>query len=134
MKIYVAAAYLRKNEVINYVKALEAAKFKVVSTWHTEPHGPKTQVTDLRPSVHVKYAARDLNELEDADLLLYCGNEGIHPRCGHCVEFGYALKAKIPILAIGPFENIFHYLPGRVKHVPTFAAALRRLRLERTTP
>lgn len=127
MKIYVAAKYSRKEEIAECVKQLEAAKFKVVSTWHTEPHGPKVQLKDLKPSDHTKYATRDLDELEEADMLLFFGEAGDQPRGGRHVEFGYALKLRIPILAIGPHENIFHYLPS-VKHVPSFAAALRRLR------
>jgi hypothetical protein len=119
MKLYLAAMYSHKTKIAEAAKELTDLSFKVTSTWFKEPWAPNVQMKDLTADDHSFYARRDLQEIEDADLLVFFSEEGATPRGGRHVEFGYALRGKLPILVIGPKENIFHYT-NNVFHVATW--------------
>lgn len=111
--VYVAARYMRKNEVADIAKQLRDVGIVVTSTWHEEPYAPEIQLSDATPAEHREFAERDLRELDAADVLLLLSESPTKPyvRGGRLVEFGYAVKGNKTVLVLGPEENVFSYLP-----------------------
>jgi hypothetical protein len=128
MKAYLAAQYHQKPEIEQYAIQLKNVGIEVTSSWLEEPHAPGTQMSDLTADWHEKYAQQDLLDIEDANILVFFSipDTQLFRRGGRHVEFGYALGLGLPILVIGPKENIFHYLPT-VKHVETWEEGLANL-------
>lgn len=109
-----------------YASQLEAAGITCTSRWldeaETEKGLPKSATKNLEVSVI------DIEDVHTADALVLFSEDpeiGI-PRGGRNVEFGYALGKSKPVLVVGPYENIFHYLPT-VSHYVTWGHALYKL-------
>jgi nucleoside 2-deoxyribosyltransferase len=75
-------------------------------------------------------ARQDLQDVDDADVLIFFSEAAVAARGGRHVEFGYALakshRTGYPVYVVGPVENIFHRLPG-VEVFATWPEALRAL-------
>lgn len=128
MNIYLAAQYHRKDEINKYAHALRSAGIHVTSTWLEEPHDPNIEMSELPEILNAKYAAQDLLDIDDANMLVFfsVSDTELTRRGGRHVEFGYALGTGKPILVVGPRENIFHYKP-EVSHVASWDDALELL-------
>jgi hypothetical protein len=128
MKLYLAAQYHQKEEIKKYAEDLRKAGIHVTSSWLDEPHTPTTQMAELSDAFHSKYALQDVMDIEAADRLVFFSipDTQLFRRGGRHVEFGIAVALRMPILVVGPKENIFHYLDN-VKHVATWDEALHIL-------
>lgn len=112
MKIYLASMYNQKPKMQRYAQQLRGLDIEVTASWLSEPHGPKTQLSDVHPDQLGVYAHKDLFDVGRSDLLIFFSQKPTKKtaRGGRHVEFGFALAKRIPILVVGPRENIFHYL------------------------
>jgi nucleoside 2-deoxyribosyltransferase len=122
MKIYIAAQYARKPEIKEYAARLEAIGVKVTSTWTNEHFNPNMALSEMVESTRRNLARRDRKELEEADTLLFFGEDPNcqPPRGGRHVEFGIAVALGHRILVIEKEpENIFHHL-AHIRKFDTF--------------
>jgi|SRR5579864_1666814 len=114
MKVYLAAPYVRKDEITACAEELRAGGVEVTSTWLNEPHKPTTQMHELTHEEHQVYAIQDVKDVRAAKLMVFFADPtGTIVRGGRHVEFGIALERRMPIFVIGQqHENIFHHMPG----------------------
>ena len=124
MRIYVAGPYQHKIYISSCAEDLRKIGIEVTSSWLEENHAPNTQLSELSDAVNTRYALADLRDIDRADafvLFTVAANLPPIPRAGRHVEFGYALAHGLPIYVVGKErENIFHYLPGKVRHFDTW--------------
>ena len=115
MKIYLAAAYERNEEMRGVRDVLEAHGHMVTSRWIDQHEGevPEAIGADslaANPDAHYRYALIDLEDLREAELVIsFTGAPG---RGGHHIEFGAALILEKRLILVGPRENVFHALPA----------------------
>lgn len=115
MKIYLAARYSRREELLGYARELEAMGHTITSRWLQGNH----QIDDRGLSEEGSAAERTRFAEEDLDDLLAaecCVSFTEAPRSassrgGRHVEFGIALQAGHLCIVCGPRENVFHCLP-----------------------
>ena len=125
MMVYLAGPYQWKNEIELCAQILKSIGVKITSSWLNEAHAPNTPLDSLTDDVNEKYARADLRDIDRADAFVLFAVPKSHvpiPRAGRHVEFGYALAKGMPIYVVGEVkENIFHYLPDKVRHFAMFA-------------
>jgi len=121
LKVYLAARYSLKEQLKVYAAELQAEGIEVTSRWLDEKYSPNTQMGEVPYSELVMFARTDLQDVEDADVLVFFTEdpENQPRRGGRHVEFGYALALGKQILVVGPVENIFHNLP-EIPHYDNF--------------
>ena len=123
MRVYLAARYGRRDELVKYAHILEAMGYTVTSTWLMTYDGVWADEKDL---VWEGHALRDLEDIDTADAVI----SFTHPRGtqtkggGRHVEFGYGYAKGKKMIVIGPRENVFHHLPG-IEFYPDFHAFTR---------
>lgn len=116
MKIYLAARYIRRDELRGYAKKLRELGYIVTSRWLRETKDPVSTVADVTEAEHIRIAKRDLKDVARADMFVCFNNEaGMKKRGGHHVELGYALALGKKIVVLEGEENTFNYLPEIVK-------------------
>ena len=102
MKIYLSANYKRKEEMQAIAKVLQLLGHTIVSSW---------VFTD--DSLSQKDAAGiDFKDLGASDFFIgFTENPKIagYQTGGRHVEMGVALEKVIPVVLIGPKENVFHH-------------------------
>lgn len=114
MKIYLAAAYERNEEMRGVRDVLEAMGHTVTARWVDQHEGevPEAIGADslaADPAAHYRYALIDLEDLREAETVIsFTGAPG---RGGHHTEFGAALALEKQLILVGPRENVFHALP-----------------------
>lgn len=126
LTFYLAGRYSRKDELALVAEKIETFSeqsllgdaydevvFRVNSRWLTGAHEWSGVFDDDIPmEVQNNFAREDLNDIANADVMI-CFTEpagqGI-ARGGRHVEFGYAIAHNIPVIIIGPRENIFYSL------------------------
>lgn len=115
--VYIAGRYSRRDELKQVAKYLRDRGIGVTSRWLDEDKPLHTQMGDDTPEFYRKTALDDLFDIDRAEAVLFYSEDPLvgTPRGGRHVEFGYALGKEKIMFAIGPKENIFHYLP-RVHH------------------
>jgi len=119
VKVYLAAAYSRAAEMRHVRNKLEAVGFQVVSRW--------IDVELFEGKEDKICASSDCRDLRSADYLLFFSDgPQATGKGGRHVEFGIAWALGVPVLVIGPKENIFHSLPG-VMHTDSLDQAIERL-------
>lgn len=118
LKVYLAAPYGMKDEMLCRANELRAAGVIITSSWLNEPHAPTTQMHELTHEEHQVYAIQDVKDVVTADVLVFQTDPTkTIVRAGRHVEFGIAiaigwLKRPMPIFVVGEdYENIFHHLP-----------------------
>ena len=119
MKVYIAAPYVMKELIQARAAELRAGGVVVTSTWIDEPHKPTTQMNELTPAEHQKYAVQDVKDILAADIIVFHTDPtktivrgGRHVEFGMFVGMRAVLKKGLPIFVVGEdYENIFHYLP-----------------------
>lgn len=109
MKIYIAARYGRKEEARTISEILQEYGHTVTSTWMYQVEDE--MLREQGPNVPAQFAAKDLDEIRAADMLLALSEEesNSYGRGGRHVEFGYAMALEKVMCIIGPLENLFHY-------------------------
>ncbi len=126
-KIYLAARYSRREELLAYRADLEAMGHTVTSRWLNGSH----QISDEGLSAEgtreerERFALEDWNDLSDASRCIAFTKEprGSHSRGGMWVEMGAALAWRKQVIVCGPLENVFCCLPD-VEHFDDWAALL----------
>lgn len=121
MKVYLAARYGRRLELLEYARQLETCGIEVSSRWiHVAAQSEEEAFRHRAPLM------RAVDDIEDvataAVLVLFSERQGEAvpgaERGGRHVEFGVALAYGLRCLVVGPRENVFHHLP----EVEVFAA------------
>jgi hypothetical protein len=107
MRIYIAARYDRRFEMLGVAAALMRAGHDVTSRWIEGGRGDDPELLA---------AVEDMGDLARADCLLTFTerpeqNVPWAARGGRHVEFGVALACGKRLCLLGPRENIFHHLP-----------------------
>jgi hypothetical protein len=106
MKIYLAARYDRRWEMLGVASTLSRAGHEVTSRWIEGGRGDDPAVVP---------AVEDLFDLTRAECLVSFTEEPTRgvawaARGGRHVEFGVALATGKRLCIVGPRENIFHHL------------------------
>ena len=126
MKIYLAARYSRRAELLVYAGQLREAGHEVTSTWLQGEHqlanrhntaGAVEAATDTVPMVAQPFALADYADVWAADVVVSfteAPRSGAS-RGGRHVEFGLALAWNKSVVIVGPRENVFHTLPQVVR-------------------
>ena len=129
---YLAARYSRREELCRYRADVEDRGIKVPARWLNGNH----QIDDAGLSVEAareereRFAAEDFADVTGADLLIAFTEapRSSNSRGGRHVELGIALGRGMPVVLVGPRENVFCCLP-QVTVYATWDAALGDPRL-----
>lgn len=124
LRAYLAAPYAARD--------LVRVGIDVTASWLDEEHeineGTTGAATALHPDEVARHAATDLDDIERCDVLVLFTAASLGMDVadaasgGRHVETGYALAKNIPVIVIGPPENVFH----RLDHAPSFTRWLVR--------
>jgi nucleoside 2-deoxyribosyltransferase len=114
MRVYLAAAYSRKNEVRKCATQAEKCGIHVGAEWLKEEASPDSKLHDTTPDKLAKYAQQDWWDIGACDVFIFWAEpeDKPLPRGGRHFEMGVAVSLGKPVIVIGEPENIFHYLPG----------------------
>jgi hypothetical protein len=111
VKIYLAARYDRREEMLEYARQLREDGHEITSRWiygHDVPDGLPPQESFR---LHQQYAQEDLDDVYCSRVfILFSDPPGVGVRGGKHVETGYALALWKRCFVVGRRENIFHYL------------------------
>ncbi len=138
--VYLAARYSRRLELCGYRAELEALGYSIPARWlngshqldnngvpigedgealveQHDAHGSAQAPAPLRE----KFALDDFDDVMAADILVAFTEvpRTSNSRGGRHVELGIALGAGIPVMIVGPRENVFCHLP-HVRHFETW--------------
>jgi hypothetical protein len=138
MKIYLAARYSRREELLRYAHELEEfTNATVTSRWlqgepDTDVNGDNSSHTIRH---NMRFALKDFDDIAAADTFIAFTEE---PNCGSTrggrhVELGIALTLRKRILIVGPRENIFCCL-AEVRAFDTWRDCLRAFIIEEYEP
>ena len=113
MRIYLSAAYARRNEIAELAFRLRNLGADVVSTWHDGSAENEHKMLDHQRG---QAAAKDLCEVQRCDVLLAL-TDAMTPDLDlsggmRHVEFGTAWAIGKRIWRVGPADHIGHNLPG----------------------
>lgn len=128
--VYLAARYSRREELCGYRADLQALGFRVPARWLNGSHQlddsgrPIGETGELMfengdaaaDHFRAKFARDDFEDVVTASLLVAftevprSGDAGAG-RGGRHVELGIALGLRIPVVVVGPRENVFCWLP-----------------------
>ena len=129
MNIYLAARYLRREELLTYRAELEAMGHRVTSRWLNGGHegggGPVGDVgAEASLDARMRFAREDWQDVMEAHCVIsFTEPSGEGPaRGGRHVEYGMALGRGKRCLVVGHRETVFHCLPG-VEYFPTWGEA-----------
>lgn len=116
-RVYLAARYSRREEMLTVREDLAAADYVVTSRWVNGAHQAEsgTEHTPAEVELMARFAAEDLEDLRAADYFVSFQETPRRPstnRGGRHVEFGYALAIGKPIICVGPLEHVFTALPS----------------------
>lgn len=108
MKIYIAGAYQRKEELLSKAKELVSMGHQVVASWLVMPD-EKTDDFDTHAE---DWSLRDLEDIDQGEIFVAVTEEkeSRYKRGGRHVEFGCALIKGKKMIVVGPRETTFHYL------------------------
>ena len=131
MRVYLAAAWSRRVEILEVANRLEAKGVEITSRWLTEEEGMNTGAREpfLRERCYI-----DLHDVDECDILIRFtdpetqGNEkyravlGSIPitadvkllSCARMVEFGYAMAKGKSLIVVGGKQNVFDRKDGIV--------------------
>jgi len=119
---YLAGRYGRRDELKGYAHQLQSRGYGVTSRWLSCAHDALDDKTkDL--SLQAIWAKEDVEDIDQADVLLAFTEspESGYSRGGRHIEVGYAIAKAIPIVVVGPIENIFYaWIASRTVHFDTF--------------
>lgn len=112
-KVYLAGSYTRKEEIRAYAEELQRMGVEVTARWFREPHAANVTLPEVPLDKSVQYAQNDIDDINACDTIISFTEDPVTgtPRGGRHVEFGYALAKGKQLICVGPWENIFHYLP-----------------------
>ena len=150
MKIYLAARYSRREELVGYRTQLEKLGHVVQARWLNGGHQLSDKGTPIGENgealvedgdnstnpeaglrsaeLRTKFAIDDWEDVNAAECVISFTEppRSKANRGGRHVEFGIALANKTPVIVVGHRENIFHWLPA-VEFFPTWDEAIKIL-------
>lgn len=107
MKVYLSARYDRRLDLVPLRDELLAEGFGSTSTWLCGNLDHSTATAELEEA-----------DIRESDVVVAFSEEPVMysdrpfaARGGRHVEVGMALALGIPVIVVGPAENIFHLLP-----------------------
>jgi nucleoside 2-deoxyribosyltransferase len=112
MKIYLAAAFERGEEMREVRNRLSMFGLTVTSRWidlDTDVKPIGAEELKINPGQYANSALMDLGDVYNADVMVMFSGGG---RGGRQTEFGYAIALDKQLIIIGERENVFHALPG----------------------
>lgn len=118
LNVYLAARFSRKQELAGYAAGLRDLGIETTSRWLTGVHDWTGTPDELIPIPDQgRFAQDDLDDIDRADVLVFFGGELFEygARGGACVEMGYALGIGMPVLVVGPVQNVFCALPDVIR-------------------
>ena len=112
MKVYLAARYSRRLELLEYAQQLDAAGIEVTSRWLKGGHQITEQQLLDDKALGIRFASEDWDDMEKADFMIAFTEEprSAPNRGGRHVEFGIAFALGVMVYIVGPRENVFHAL------------------------
>jgi nucleoside 2-deoxyribosyltransferase len=140
LRVYLAARYSRREELVGYQRELEHIGAVVPSRWLLGEHqweGKAAEVAEAyekrleTPPEAVQFALDDWEDLRSADVVVSfteAPRASSTSRGGRHVEFGMAYALGKPCIVVGYRENVFHLLPG-VEYAPDWSGARGMLAL-----
>ncbi len=111
MKIYLAARFSRQLELRGYADQIRTLGHGVTSRWLGQDD--ESTYEELTPEGCRKCGEHDVEDVERAHILIsFTEPVGIPntSRGGRHVELGIAIGQRKLIYAVGPKENVFHWL------------------------
>jgi len=135
MRIYLAARYVRREELCGYAEQLRECGHTVECRWLNgshQWHPGADKVDGMGESVPMEARAFAIDDLEDlalSDWVIsfterpYSDTKG---RGSRHVEFGLAIAKGKRLIVVGPRENVFHCLP-KVEHFNSFDECLKAI-------
>ncbi len=135
MRFYLAARYVRIEEINKYAQQLRELGHTVDCRWLMGTHQlhPGAEEIDSwhgdienTPMEARPFALDDLEDIEKSDYLIAFTEKPFSDkgRGGRHVEFGYALAKGKLVIIIGTRENVFHCLP-KVRQFENFDQFIR---------
>ena len=109
MKIYLAARYSRREELVAYATMLHKLGHEVTSTWlDSNYEGSDYESTHCPPEDRARIATCDFRDIMLCNMLIHFTEEPRNgSRGGRHVEMGIALGLMKRVAIVGPAENIF---------------------------
>jgi hypothetical protein len=148
MKIYIAGAYAARDVLREEKAFFEARGHTVTSTWLQGKRAITTGTVGTSPESSLQevkqHAVDDLAQVAESDALVLYTAEAmvrLEPSLagalltsgGRHVETGYALATGIPVIVVGPQENIFQRgLALPAEHTFDVLRILNAVRLQNT--
>lgn len=121
MKVYLAAAFCRKEEILGVAKQLEEIGITVTSRWLTEQKDVPTDVS--KAEFLAQRAQIDLDDIDCADILVRFSDDLSTPTVPSHLATGsrmgetcWALAHNKMVVVVGGHQCVFDYLP-QVYHV-----------------
>lgn len=161
MKIYLAARYSRREELVAYRKQLQDIGHDVQARWLNGEHQlandgtpigengaalvegtlrsgeqlSEHEQTERAAALRTKFALDDWGDVNAAELVISFTEppRSKANRGGRHVEYGIALANKARVIVVGHRENIFHWLPV-VEFCPAWEDALALCSNEKGQP
>ncbi len=104
MKVYIAARYKKRMELLQFSHKLEARGHIITSRWLQGKHDHEEDVV---------CAKHDFEDVKECDVIISFTEEPrTATRGGRHVELGLALAWGKTCIVVGPREHVFHSLRG----------------------
>jgi hypothetical protein len=112
-RVYVAADYRRKDEVVQLLGWLEQVGLEPCCRWALQGEEVSTvgELTEEHRAAANEVAQIDLADIRESSLLVQL-TTGEKERGGRIVEFGYGLALDLTVVVCGPVETVFHFADG----------------------
>ncbi len=129
LRIYLAAQYGAKDELLAVAAKIEAIGHTVMSSWLQEPPkwtGPESvteeQLRDIRDNA--------LEDIRASDMIIAITPTALETPIeknsgGRHHEFGYAMAKGLDMMVVGDKENLFHHFHAYCCDIETMLDALR---------
>lgn len=110
-KVYLAARYGRRAELLAYAAELKKRGYEVTSRWvfgsHAAEKDDRLSFDEMR-----EFALEDMIDIHHADTVIsFTDGVGVCARGGRHVEFGIAVAMLKRLILVGPRETVFHAIP-----------------------
>lgn len=124
LKIYLAAPFEDRDEMLELKARLEKAGCVVTSTWLTPADGNDNNMASMQNKFGECRcrAIKDIEDILESNVLVLRKPKAKHrvpTTGGHHVEVGICIGTGKPVVLYGDRENVFHYLP-QVQVAETF--------------
>lgn len=120
MKFYLAGRYSSHPEMREIKKELVSFGHTVTSRWISGDHESKEGREHT--ASNQLFAREDLEDIDNANAVIWFSCPQNDGRGGRHVEFGYAIAIRTQIFVIGRRENVFHWLDAdMIRHFDDWA-------------